>query len=196
MDDSVVQAMARWPDVPAVYGWLRLDRRGSWYLIDRGHADFVEQRDGQGSLIRNEGIIDFIARNYQCDDNGAWFWQNGPQRAYADLDLAPLVLRVFNQGDRQSLVSHCGYPISEIRLIVQTAAGALLLATEQGVGAIHDLDLGALRLEFDDTDQPFRLDWNEHSYPISSAPADLLALQSSFQTRPRHPQYGDDQNGR
>ena len=27
MDDIVKQAMAKWPDVPSVYGWLGLDRR-------------------------------------------------------------------------------------------------------------------------------------------------------------------------
>ena len=29
MDDAVVRAMARWPNVPHVYGWLSLDQRVS-----------------------------------------------------------------------------------------------------------------------------------------------------------------------
>ena len=42
IDDLVEQAMRRWPSVPAVFGWLRLDRRGHWLLIDRGRPDFDE----------------------------------------------------------------------------------------------------------------------------------------------------------
>ncbi|HMN64893.1 MAG TPA: DUF2946 family protein, partial [Burkholderiaceae bacterium] len=40
MDEQVLHAMARWPDVPAVWGWLRLDRRGRWLLVDRGRPGF------------------------------------------------------------------------------------------------------------------------------------------------------------
>ena len=32
MDEDVLRAMTRWPDVPAVYGWLSLDRRGRWLI--------------------------------------------------------------------------------------------------------------------------------------------------------------------
>ena len=32
MDPIVARAMARWPNVPAVYGWLALDRRGNWLI--------------------------------------------------------------------------------------------------------------------------------------------------------------------
>ena len=32
MDDIVKQAMAKWPNVPHVYGWLALDRRGVWRI--------------------------------------------------------------------------------------------------------------------------------------------------------------------
>ena len=28
MDESVIRALAKWPNVPAVYGWLSLSRRG------------------------------------------------------------------------------------------------------------------------------------------------------------------------
>ena len=34
MDDIVKQAMAKWPNVPACYGWLALDARGQWWLRD------------------------------------------------------------------------------------------------------------------------------------------------------------------
>ena len=36
MDERVLLAKARWPNVPAAWGWLFLDRRGAWRLVDRG----------------------------------------------------------------------------------------------------------------------------------------------------------------
>ena len=32
MDPSVLNALERWPEVPAVYGWLSLSARGDWRL--------------------------------------------------------------------------------------------------------------------------------------------------------------------
>ena len=32
MEDRMLRAMARWPNVPALYGWLLLDRRGNWHV--------------------------------------------------------------------------------------------------------------------------------------------------------------------
>ena len=36
MDPIVRRAIARWPNVPAVYGWLKLDRRGRWSVRTAG----------------------------------------------------------------------------------------------------------------------------------------------------------------
>lgn len=144
MDEQVVKAMARWPNVPAAYGWLRLDRRGSWYLIDRNQPDFDESRHGGGSPITSPQIIEFIHRNYLHDDAGRWFWQNGPQRAYADLDSAPLVLRVMGGGEHTALVTHTGLEVSDVQQGWLGPAGEVLLSTEHGPGVVHDLDLEAL----------------------------------------------------
>src|SRR3546814_10640581 len=38
MDEQVIAAMARWPDVPDVYGWLSLSERGEWRLHPQGDA--------------------------------------------------------------------------------------------------------------------------------------------------------------
>jgi hypothetical protein len=62
LDDLVQQAMTRWPNVPAMFGWLRLDRRGRWMLIDRGAPGFDEALHGAGSEITSPPIIDFIGR--------------------------------------------------------------------------------------------------------------------------------------
>ena len=68
MDDRVIRSMARWPDVPDVFGWLALDARGHWLL--------------KGETIANRAAVAFIARNYAHDEFGRWFFQNGPQRVF------------------------------------------------------------------------------------------------------------------
>ena len=146
MDDLVRSAIERWPNVPAVYGWLRLQRCGRWMLVDRGAPGFVETRDAPGSEITNRRIVEFIARNYQCDDDGAWYFQNGPQRAYVDLEIAPFVLRVLGSGPNARLVAHTEAPIARVYAAWRTRDDALVLATDLGHGAIHDLDLSALEI--------------------------------------------------
>jgi hypothetical protein len=150
MDEMVLRAMARWPDVPAVHGWLRLDRRGQWLLVDRGVPGFDEALHGAGSPITSPPILDFIGRNYAHDDAGRWYWQNGPQRVYVDLDVAPYVLRVFGEAPSQRLVTHTGYPVSRVDRVLASADGTLLLQTDLGPGAIDDRDLASLALELDD----------------------------------------------
>ncbi len=85
MDQAVLDALQRWPDVPAVYGWLSLDKRGRWRL----HPD-----QGAAQAITNPQILAFMDRNYAADAAGCWFFQNGPQRVYVDLLGAPYILRL------------------------------------------------------------------------------------------------------
>jgi len=150
VDEQVLKAMARWPNVPAVFGWLRLDRRGRWRLVDRGQPGFDERLHGDGSPITNTQIVDFIGRNYACDDAGRWYWQNGPQRVFVDLELAPWVLRVLGSGDAARLVTHTGEPVGRVGAVCQGAAGDLFVETELGTGAVYDLDLPQLDTEFDE----------------------------------------------
>lgn len=147
-DPLVLRAMARWPNVPAVFGWLRLDPRGNWLLIDRGRPDFDERLHGFGSPITSPAIIDFIGRNYAHDDRGRWFWQNGPQRVYLTLDRAPWVLRVLGSGAQAQLVTHTGLRFDSIQRAALGPSGEVLLQSDLGCGVVHDLD--AALLEFDD----------------------------------------------
>ena len=73
MDQSVKDAIARWPDVPAAYGWLSLDARGRW----RFHPQGLSAQGGPGESITNPQILDFIGRNYAHDDAGRWFSRTG-----------------------------------------------------------------------------------------------------------------------
>jgi len=149
MDEAVIHAMARWPDVPAVFGWLRLDQRGQWRLIQRDAPGFDPRQDARGETISSPAIIDFIGRNYAADQQGRWFWQNGPQRVYLALETAPLIYRVLERRDGQpgkALVAHTGYRAEEIAGAWIDPDGRVYLRTELGPGMVHDQDLVHLAL--------------------------------------------------
>lgn len=122
MDDAVRAAMARWPDVPAVYGWLSLSARGHWRI--------------RGEPIGNAAIPAFINRNYGADEHGNWFFQNGPQRVYVELELAPLIMRL----ERTALVSHVGTRVHQLHEVCADEHGRFYFLTEQGPGALDDRD--------------------------------------------------------
>jgi len=141
MDDIVKQAMAKWPNVPDCYGWLGLDARGNWYMRDDGSQALGAFASGQpgakGSLLQHEKLIDFIQRNYACDDRGQWFFQNGPQRVYVELEATPWVWRV--QPDF-SLRAHSGQATLCTRCLTDEF-GWLYLETPLGLGLVHTQDM-------------------------------------------------------
>lgn len=126
IEDWARRAMARWPNVPHLYGWLRLDRRGRWLI--------------RGELITRPQIIETINANYSVDPRGCWYFQNGPQRGYVALDAAPLILHAPANGER--LVSYQGRPVGAIRRAALDEGGGLWFDTERGAGWLNDRDLG------------------------------------------------------
>jgi hypothetical protein len=122
MDALVAQAMAKWPNVPAVYGWLSLDRRGNWRI--------------KGERIANQALREFIARNYESDSEGRWYFQNGPQRVYVALDYTPLVVHY----DGEALRDHCGRPFLA-RVTYLDDEGSVLMEGEGSVALLDDRDL-------------------------------------------------------
>lgn len=131
MDELVLRGMAKWPNVPAVFGWLSLDRRGQWLL--------------KGERVANPGIAAFFGRNYGRDEQGRWFLQNGPQRVYVALEYTPHVYRVTSAADEAlALVSHCGTSAGPVSSAYIDDAGLLLLDTGLGIGLVHDADLETL----------------------------------------------------
>ncbi|HYH41750.1 MAG TPA: DUF2946 family protein [Burkholderiales bacterium] len=131
MDEQVLKGMARWPNVPAVFGWLSLDRRGTWLL--------------QGDPIENPVVTSYIGRNYEHDADGRWFFQNGPQRVYVALEYTPFVYRALNASERPlELETHTGQRATALRGAWIDEHGGLLVETEHGTGAVHDRDLEAI----------------------------------------------------
>ena len=144
MDEQVVRAMRRWPDVPACAGWLALDSRGQWWIRDAPALPWPRRDDGSleregASRLLHPGLCEFIARNYERDAQGCWYFQNGPQQVYVELDCAPLVLRLQTDGDAASLHAHTGVRsrTSEAWL---DEAGRVWLCGDVGPGLLHSLD--------------------------------------------------------
>jgi len=137
MDDIVKAAMAKWPNVPHCYGWLGLDARGNWYMRDDRTQAEGRFPASKGSLLRHDKLIEFIHRNYASDARGQWYFQNGPQRVYVELETAPWIWRLQPDG---RVLSHTGVPV-QVRDSLMDEAGRLYLVTELGVGLVHSADM-------------------------------------------------------
>jgi hypothetical protein len=138
MDDIVKQALAKWPNVPHCYGWLGLDARGNWYLRDDPTQAAGPFAVAKGSMLRHDKLIDFIQRNYEHDELGQWFFQNGPQRVYVELEAAPWVWRV---SEDFSVRSHSGLAIEPSACLLDEE-GKLYLVAPIGLGLVHTQDVG------------------------------------------------------
>lgn len=132
MDEAVIRAIQRWPNVPAVYGWLMLDRRGHW---------LIKTTEDRFERVTNPAMIEFFGRNYACDDQGRWYVQNGPQRVFVALEYTPWVYGL----DRtvSGLLTHAGTTVREPRSLFLDDYDHLLLESELGIGVVNDRDLPA-----------------------------------------------------
>ena len=171
MDDIVKQAMAKWPEVPNVYGWLALDRRGQWRL--------------KGDVVSNSQIATFINRNYEHDSEGRWFFQNGPQRVFVTLDYTPYVYRIVWQAE----------PGAALRIEAHTGAAVgrnldLLLGrfTDAGGTALNENDI-AQRLEILQAGGKADLCLNHAGActPLHAIAASDVAAKFGFLPRPQTP---------
>jgi hypothetical protein len=118
-----LSAIAKWPNVPACYDWLSLDRRGDWRL--------------QGERVFHQGFVALLNRQYGVDDRACWFVQNGPQRVFVSLAYTPWVFR----RDGDTLISHTGQPAGAVQAVFLDEDGSILLETELGIGLLDDREL-------------------------------------------------------
>lgn len=197
MDEAVLAALKKWPDVPDVYDWLELDSRGRFCL-----------RTGAGeppafAPIGNAALREFIGRNYQCDAAGRWFFQNGPQRVFVRLALTPWVFRLH---DDDAPVAQTGLSANQVQGLAIDEQSAPVLLTDIGPGLIDDRDLaqlpGLLRSPDDSVldDAAFerwlhapvegaiRLSWRGESLPVISLERRLLGSHLGFDPAPHPPQ--------
>jgi len=182
--------MAKWPDVPAVYGWLNLDRRGNWLI--------------KGDRIANRAVTDFIGRNYEADERGRWFFQNGPQRVFVALEYTPFI--VATRDDAALLCTHTAQAIERVSGAWVDEAGAMVLRWGGGIGVVSDRDLARVSKLFTDVhgkpaddatlsrafDPHSRrhatgvyLDYARHRVPVGRIQAGEVAQKFGFDPLPR-----------
>ena len=143
MDDIVKQALARWPNVPHCTGWLLLDARGNWRMRDEA----AQAQNAPGTAIRHEALLGFINRNYERDEDGQWYFQNGPQRVYVELEYTPWIARLApGHDDRDgalTLTDQAGQPFEPVAAYLDEA-GSVIFAddgTPPRAALLHDHDL-------------------------------------------------------
>lgn len=133
MDDIVKQALAKWPNVPHCYGWLALDARGHWRMRD----ERAQHLDLPGDKLTNAALVGFIERNYAADERGCWYFQNGPQRVYVQLEATPFIVRTDPAAGWRL---HTGAPLGAIDAAALTDTGALVLQAGPVVAQLDDRD--------------------------------------------------------
>jgi hypothetical protein len=82
--------------------------------------------------ITHPGTVGFLHRHYGADEAGRWFVQNGPQRAYVAIDLAPWVLSLDGIG---RLCTPAGRVVEQVDALVLTevyAAGEAPIVAADG----------------------------------------------------------------
>ncbi len=156
MDEIVRQAMAKWPSVPHCYGWLALDARGAFRVRDEA----AQAAHAPGDVIRHPALLSFIYRNYLCDERGCWYFQNGPQRVYVELEATPFIART---DPVEGFVTHDGEALSPIEQAWMTEEGRLVLRAGEKLAMVDDRDLGdclsSLRMEGRLIEDIVLMDW-------------------------------------
>jgi hypothetical protein len=137
MDDIVKKAMAKWPNVPHCYGWLALDARGVWRMRD----ERAQHLGLAGDKVIQQALLAFINRNYLADERGSWYFQNGPQRVYLNLETTPFVARTDPQ---QGLVVQTGEALAALDAAFLTALGELIVQSGDKVAQVDDRDMAQL----------------------------------------------------
>jgi hypothetical protein len=141
MDDIVKQAMAKWPNVPHCYGWLRLDARGVFRMCD----EVAQKNATAGDPIRHASLLAFIYRNYASDATGSWYFQNGPQRVYVDLETTPFITRTDTQ---ENFVTQDGLALKDIHTVWLSDTGSLLFQNATQIAMLDDRDIAACLSQF------------------------------------------------
>jgi hypothetical protein len=158
MDDIVKHAMAKWPNVPHCYDWLALDARGNWRMRDEA----AQRAGAPGDKLGNQALLGFINRNYQRDERGCWFFQNGPQRVFVMLEATPFIART---DPVQGFVLHTGQVLASVERVYMTEAGSVVLQTGDVVAQVDDRDvaqlLGQMELDGETVSDEALVDWLE-----------------------------------
>lgn len=203
MDQSVLDALNKWPNVPECFGWLALDRRGQW----RMRNEESQSQQLLGEIIKHAALQHAITKNYARDSKGRFFFQNGPQRVFIDLAYTPWIIRIYPDDNQtwllqttsgqviepiQCLVDQAGQVLIEADFVVKTLSQVLTNSFEtqilRGVGLLHDhdLDLFASLAIFNQSNTKTLgfLKWANQSIPIVSVHSNDLPELYNFRLKP------------
>jgi len=123
VDQSILSAIAKWPDVPYCYGWLFLDRRGAFRIRN----EYSQKHHLSGEHIKHPGMCDSIRNNICIDTHNQYFFQNGPQRVYLSLAYCPYVVRFIpSQQYDWVLQNHLSQEIQPTRCFLDEKGNILL----------------------------------------------------------------------
>ncbi|KGF80421.1 hypothetical protein IA69_18800 [Massilia sp. JS1662] len=194
MDDIVKQAMAKWPNVPYCYGWLALDARGAWRMRDEA----AQRADAPGDKLVNAALVGFIARNYLSDERGCWYFQNGPQRVYINLETTPFIART---DPAHGFMLHTGQPLGVPEEAFMTEAGGIVLRAGRTVAQVDDRDAAQLLQAFELDGRPavdedvmawleggagdLALRWQDRRIAVGRLTADEVPARFGFVRRPQ-----------
>ena len=189
MDDIVKQALAKWPNVPYCYGWLGLDARGNWRMRD----ERAQHLNLPGDKLNHAALVAFIVRNYAADERGCWYFQNGPQRVYVQLEATPYIVRT---DPGAGWLLHTGAALGAIDEAVMTESGALVLRSGDVVAQLDDRDFAQVLpllqmddeallawLEGDDA-RPLTLADRGRQIAVQRVAADQLAARFGYVSAP------------
>jgi hypothetical protein len=186
MDDIVRQALAKWPNVPSCTGWLMLDRRGHWRMRDEA----AQASGSSGTAIRHDALLGFINRNYDVDEHGQWYFQNGPQRVYVELGYTPWVVRLSVDADGALVLQDQAGGTFEPAAVFADEEGAILFADGSTPARIavlhdHDLDVFAHHASLDDDSSSGEFHWNNGvDFPLQPVRRAEVAARFGFVPSP------------
>lgn len=196
MDDIVKAAMAKWPKVPHCYAWLALDARGNWRMRD----ERTQALNLAGDTIRNSALQQFINRNYEVDGEGRWYFQNGPQKVYVDLEATPYIAQLLPQ---QEWRLHTGEILGVPEHVYLLQDGNVVIQAGKHLAQVDDRDLldtialfrldGASiaddqlweMIETKQCDGSLTLHWGDISIPVQLTSLARLMQANQYQSTPR-----------
>jgi hypothetical protein len=185
MDDLVEKALARWPNVPSIAGWLKLNKQGDWLLTGPSEGGVLDAvLNEYGLQITHSRILNFIARNYNCEPDGRYYFQNGPQKAYVTLDYTPWVYRLYPlENGSLVLLTHTGLVLIPNALWTDSD-GKVLIQTQVGVGVLHSSDMELFSSGLTAQTSPAGVEqfvheatWTVPQHPENELPAQRISLR-------------------
>jgi hypothetical protein len=101
----------------------------------------AQRADAPGDKLNNATLVGFINRNYLADERGCWYFQNGPQRVYVNLEATPFIART---DPAQGLILHTGQPLGAPDQAFMLNTGGIVLRARERLAQLDDRDVAQL----------------------------------------------------